>query len=87
MVLASASEVDRDPGPTCQQHVQGGVTTSVRQVIVIPELDRGAWFSLADVSVFIRYEQRTLLMRLQEQFREDRLAFENALFQDRRASL
>ena len=33
--------------------------------IVIPEVDRGAWFSLAGASEFIRQEQRDLLCRLE----------------------
>ena len=37
--------------------------------IVIPEVDRGAWFSLSDAAVFIREEQRILLSRLQEEVR------------------
>jgi predicted NUDIX family NTP pyrophosphohydrolase len=34
--------------------------------IVIPEVDRGAWFSLTSARDSIREEQRTLLLRLEE---------------------
>ena len=34
--------------------------------LVIPEVDRGAWFSLHDAASFIRDEQRELLSRLEQ---------------------
>jgi predicted NUDIX family NTP pyrophosphohydrolase len=34
--------------------------------VVIPEVDRGAWFSLTSARDSIREEQRTLLLRLEE---------------------
>jgi predicted NUDIX family NTP pyrophosphohydrolase len=37
--------------------------------IVIPEVDRGAWFSRADAASFIREEQRPLIARLEQQLR------------------
>ena len=37
-----------------------------RQRIVIPEVDRGAWFTHAEAGRFIREEQRPLLLRLDQ---------------------
>jgi predicted NUDIX family NTP pyrophosphohydrolase len=36
--------------------------------IVIPEVDRGAWFKPEDAAIFIRDEQQPFLGRLMEQF-------------------
>jgi len=43
------------------------------RVIVIPEVDRGAWLSLGQAAVLIRPEQRALLEQLERQLaaRED----------------
>lgn len=38
--------------------------------IVIPEVDRGAWFKPEDAAIFIRDEQQPFLSRLMEQFSE-----------------
>lgn len=38
--------------------------------IVIPEVDRGAWFAIENASLAIRIEQRPFLARLREHLRE-----------------
>jgi len=40
--------------------------------IVIPEIDKGAWFTLSQAADFIREEQKSLLMRLEQQLRNPR---------------
>ncbi len=34
--------------------------------LVIPEVDRGAWFALQEAAIFIREEQQPLLLRIKE---------------------
>lgn len=67
MVLAWAFEGDCDPvhlvSNTCE--IEWPLRSGKR--IEIPEVDRGAWFSLAQAAKFIREEQRPLLLRLQQE--------------------
>ena len=70
VVVAWAFEGDCDPAQLVSNTCE--VTWPPRSTsrITIPEVDRGAWFSLTQAAVFIRDEQRALLLRLQEQLRE-----------------
>src|SRR5690242_3741827 len=66
-VLAWAFEGDCDPthlvSNTCE--IEWPPRSGKR--IEIPEVDRGAWFSLAKAVTFVREEQRPLLLRLQQE--------------------
>ena len=72
VVLAWAFRGDCDPmqlvSNTCE--VEWPPRSAKR--IVIPEIDKGAWFTLSQAADFIREEQKSLLMRLEQQLRDPR---------------
>ncbi len=70
VVTAWAFEGDCDPTLLVSNTCEVEWPPRSRKRIVIPEVDRGAWFSFSDAAVFIRGEQQPLLLRLQEQLRE-----------------
>ncbi len=70
VVLAWAFRGDCDPvqlvSNTCE--VEWPPRSDKR--IVIPEIDKGAWFTLSQAADFIREEQKSLLLRLEQQLRD-----------------
>jgi predicted NUDIX family NTP pyrophosphohydrolase len=70
VVLAWAFEGDCDPGKLVSNTSEVEWPPRSKKRIVIPEVDRGAWFSRADAPLFIREEQRPLLLRLEQQLRD-----------------
>ncbi len=69
VVAAWAFEGNCDPAQLVSNTCEVEWPSRSRKHIVIPEVDRGAWFSLTDAAAVIREEQRPLLLRLQEQIR------------------
>ena len=67
LVTAWAFEGDCDPAMLVSNTCEVEWPPRAGKRIVIPEVDRGAWFSFEEAGVFIREEQRLLLLRLQEQ--------------------
>ena len=70
VVLAWAFAGDCDPGQLVSNTCEVEWPFRSGKHIVIPEVDRGAWFTVRDAVRFIRDEQQALLLRLQEQLRE-----------------
>ena len=69
VVIAWAFEGNCDPAQLVSNTCEVEWPPRSRKHIVIPEVDRGAWFWLTDAAAVIREEQRPLLLRLQEQIR------------------
>ena len=69
VVLAWAFEGDCDPASLVSNTCEVEWPPRSRKHIVIPEVDRGAWFSPSQAAVFIREEQKPLLLRLEKQLR------------------
>ncbi len=64
IVAAWAFEGDCDPAELVSNTCEVEWPPRSKQRIVIPEIDRGAWYKLADAAIFIRQEQQPLLDRL-----------------------
>jgi predicted NUDIX family NTP pyrophosphohydrolase len=64
VVAAWAFEGDCDPAELVSNTCEVEWPPRSKQIIVIPEIDRGSWFNFADGVIFIRLEQRPLLDRL-----------------------
>ena len=69
VVIAWAFAGNCDPAQLVSNTCEVEWPPRSRKHIVIPEVDRAAWFSLTDAAAVIREEQRLLLLRLQEQIR------------------
>jgi predicted NUDIX family NTP pyrophosphohydrolase len=65
-VLAWAFEGDGDPARLVSNTCEIEWPPRSKKLIVIPEIDRGAWFTLQRALVFLREEQRPLLDRLEQ---------------------
>lgn len=70
VVLAWAFEGDCDPARLVSNTCEVEWPPRSQKCIVIPEIDRGAWFSPAQAALFIREEQKPLLLRLEQQLRD-----------------
>jgi predicted NUDIX family NTP pyrophosphohydrolase len=70
VVLAWAFEGDCDPAKLVSNTCEVEWPPRSKKRILIPEVDRGAWFSPTDAAIFIREEQRPLLLRLEQQLRD-----------------
>jgi len=70
VVLAWGFEGDCDPAELVSNTCEVEWPPRSRKRIVIPEADRGAWYSPGEAVLFIREEQRPLLPRLEQQLRE-----------------
>ena len=70
VVLAWAFEGDCDPARLISNTCEVEWPPRSGKRVVIPEVDRGAWFSPVQAALFIREEQRLLLPRLEEQLRD-----------------
>jgi predicted NUDIX family NTP pyrophosphohydrolase len=68
IVHAWAFQGDCDPSHLVSNTCEIEWPPRSKQRMVIPEVDRGAWFSLTDATVAIREEQRTFLSRLADLF-------------------
>ncbi len=66
-VLAWAFEGDCDPTQLVSNTCQVEWPPRSSKHIEIPEVDRGAWFSLAQAALSMREEQRPLLLRLRQE--------------------
>ncbi len=64
VVIAWAFEGDCDPALLHSNTCEIEWPPRSKKRITIPEVDRGAWFSLSQASNFIRDEQRPFLQRL-----------------------
>lgn len=69
VVLVWAFKGDCDPVQVVSNTCDVEWPPRSKKRIVIPEVDRGAWFSPADAAIFVREEQRPLLLRLEQQLR------------------
>jgi predicted NUDIX family NTP pyrophosphohydrolase len=67
VVVAWAFEGDCDPRKLVSNTCEVEWPPRSKKRILIPEVDRGAWFSLKDAAIFIREEQRPLLLALEHQ--------------------
>ena len=65
-VAAWAFEGDCNPAELVSNTCEVEWPPRSKQLIVIPEIDRGAWFNTAEAEIFIRKEQQPLLARLVE---------------------
>jgi len=70
VVLAWAFEGDCDPAQLVSNTCEVEWPPRSKRRIAIPEVDRGAWFTQAEAAIFIREEQRPLLLTLEQQLRE-----------------
>jgi predicted NUDIX family NTP pyrophosphohydrolase len=70
VVLAWAFEGECDPAKLVSNTCEVEWPPRSKKRIVIPEVDRGAWFLPTDAATFIREEQRPLLLRLEQQLRD-----------------
>jgi predicted NUDIX family NTP pyrophosphohydrolase len=68
IVHAWAFQGDCDPSHLVSNTCEIEWPPRSKQRMVIPEVDRGAWFSFTDATVAIREEQRTFLSRLADLF-------------------
>jgi predicted NUDIX family NTP pyrophosphohydrolase len=64
VVVAWAFEGDCDPAELVSNTCEIEWPPRSKKKLVIPEVDRGAWFSLAEAEVSLREEQRPFLKRL-----------------------
>jgi predicted NUDIX family NTP pyrophosphohydrolase len=71
VVLAWAFEGDCDPAILVSNTWAIEWPPRSGKRIEIPEVDRGEWFSLSRAASFVREEQRTLLLRLEQQLSLD----------------
>jgi predicted NUDIX family NTP pyrophosphohydrolase len=69
IVRAWAFHGDCDPARLVSNTCEIEWPPRSKQRMVIPEVDRGAWFTLTDAKVAIREEQRAFLSRLENLFR------------------
>ena len=67
VVIAWAFEGDCDPSQLVSNTCQVEWPPRSGKQIEIPEVDRGAWLSLAKAALSMREEQRPLLLRLQQE--------------------
>ena len=67
VVLAWAFEDDCDPTQLVSNTCQIEWPPRSGKRMEIPEVDRGAWFSPGQAAIFMREEQRPLLLRLQQE--------------------
>jgi predicted NUDIX family NTP pyrophosphohydrolase len=67
VVFAWAFEGDCDPARLVSNTCQIEWPPRSGRRMQIPEVDRGAWFTLAQAATSIREEQRPLLLRLQQE--------------------
>ena len=67
-VAAWAFEGDCDPAKLSSNTCEVEWPPRSKQLILIPEIDRGAWFKPVDAAILIRDEQQPLLERLVERF-------------------
>ena len=65
-VAAWAFEGDCDPSKLSSNTCEVEWPPRSKQLIVIPEIDRGAWFTTAEAAIFLREEQQPLPGRLVE---------------------
>jgi predicted NUDIX family NTP pyrophosphohydrolase len=70
LVLAWAFEGDCDPTSLVSNTCEIEWPPRSKKRIVIPEVDRGAWFSLEKGSIYVREEQRPFLERLRQKLAE-----------------
>jgi predicted NUDIX family NTP pyrophosphohydrolase len=66
VVQVWAFEGDCDPAELVSNTCEIQWPPRSGKLMVIPEIDRGAWYSLKQASTFIREEQQTLLTRLEK---------------------
>lgn len=71
LVLAWAFKGDCDPTNLVSNTCEIEWPPRSRKRIVIPEVDRGAWFSLENGRIYIREEQRPFLDRLWQQLADN----------------
>jgi predicted NUDIX family NTP pyrophosphohydrolase len=71
LVLGWAFEGDCDPNSLVSNTCEIEWPPRSKKRIVIPEVDRGAWFSLENGRIYIREEQRPFLDRLRQQIAEN----------------
>ena len=67
VVLGWAFKGDCDPDRLASNTCEVKWPPRSRRLIVIPEIDRGAWFSPAQAALSLREEQRPFLVRLEQQ--------------------
>jgi predicted NUDIX family NTP pyrophosphohydrolase len=70
VVVAWAFEGDCDPAKLVSNTCEVEWPPRSKKRILIPEVDRGAWFSPTDAAILIREAQRPLLLRLERQLRD-----------------
>jgi predicted NUDIX family NTP pyrophosphohydrolase len=66
VVVAWAFEGNCDPATLVSNTCEIEWPPRSAKRILIPEVDRGAWFSLEQAAIFLREEQRPLLIRLRQ---------------------
>jgi len=71
LVLAWAFEGDDDPTSLVSNTCVIEWPPRSKMRVVIPEFDRGGWFSLENGRIYIREEQRPFLDRLRQQLAEN----------------
>jgi predicted NUDIX family NTP pyrophosphohydrolase len=71
LVLAWGFEGDCDPTSLVSNTCEIEWPPRSKKRIMIPEVDRGAWFSLENGRIYIREEQRPFLERLRQQLAEN----------------
>jgi predicted NUDIX family NTP pyrophosphohydrolase len=65
-VIAWAFAGDCDPSALISNTCEVEWPPRSKKRVVIPEIDRGAWFSVTSAPVYIREEQKPFLLRLQQ---------------------
>jgi predicted NUDIX family NTP pyrophosphohydrolase len=70
VVCAWAFEGDCNPAELVSNTCELQWPPRSGKTLVIPEIDRGAWFSVPAAHVFLREEQRTFLLRLMSRLAE-----------------
>lgn len=71
-VLAWTCTGDCDPGALVSNTCEIEWPPRSKRRLVIPEVDRGAWFGIGDAHRFLRAEQHPFLTRLEEHLRRSR---------------
>ena len=69
-VLGWAFAGDCDPAQLVSNTCEVEWPPRSKRRMVIPEVDRGAWFTLTEAARFLRVEQHPFLARLEERLRE-----------------
>jgi predicted NUDIX family NTP pyrophosphohydrolase len=69
VVFAWAFEGDCDPDKLVSNTCEVEWPPRSKKRVMIPEVDAGAWFSLTEAAIYIREEQRPLLLRLEQELR------------------